>query len=228
MNKHLLSLLHLTDPSLPIGGFAHSAGLETYVQQGIIYDAKTAKNYIIEMLSQNIKYNDAAFLALTYEAAINKDFIKIVNLDSTCNASKIPEEIRSASIKLGLRLHKILSVQCNSSLVKDFSENLTLKNINGHYAITFGIYSFVLNIALEDALIGFYYNTCAALVNNCVKLIPLGQQQGQEILFSLHSVIDELVMEGQNPDQKMLGKSCTAFDIRSMQHERLYSRLYMS
>ena len=65
----MLHLLHLCDPALPIGGFSHSAGLETYVQEGIVTDKKSAKEFLIKQLSQNICYTDAALLSLTYEAA---------------------------------------------------------------------------------------------------------------------------------------------------------------
>jgi urease accessory protein len=56
----------------------------------------------------------------------------------------------------------------------------------------------------------------------------LGQQDGQQILFSLHSLIQQLVKNTMNPDRDLLGLCCTGFDIRCMQHEQLYSRLYMS
>jgi len=46
MNSALLSLLQLSDPTLPIGGYSHSAGLETYVQSGIVHDVKSAKSFI--------------------------------------------------------------------------------------------------------------------------------------------------------------------------------------
>jgi urease accessory protein len=66
------------------------------------------------------------------------------------------------------------------------------------------------------------------MVTNCVKLIPLGQQQGQALLFSIQPLIAELVPQSLQPNRELIGWCCTGFDIRSMQHERLYSRLYMS
>jgi len=61
-----------------------------------------------------------------------------------------------------------------------------------------------------------------------VKLVPLSQQHGQEILFSFQALINELSAKSMEPDKDLIGVCCTGFDIRSMQHERLYSRLYMS
>src|SRR5450432_167961 len=103
----LLHLLHLCDPALPIGGFSHSAGLETYVQQGIITGKKTAEEFVSRQLSQNICYTDAALVSLAYNAACNDDFQTILMLDETCTAVKLPKEIRLASNKLGIRLLKI-------------------------------------------------------------------------------------------------------------------------
>ena len=64
MNSALIRLLQLSDPALPVGGFSHSAGLETYVQMGIVKDAATAKAFVTGMLSQNIHYTDAAIVSL--------------------------------------------------------------------------------------------------------------------------------------------------------------------
>jgi urease accessory protein len=61
-----------------------------------------------------------------------------------------------------------------------------------------------------------------------VKLIPIGQQDGQELLFSLQALIEELVEGTMAPDLDLIGVCCPGLDIRCMQHEQLYSRLYMS
>ena len=228
MNKSLLSLLHLTDPNLPIGGFSHSAGLETYVQQGLVMDKSSAKEFVVQMLSQNLRYTDAAFVSLVYEAASNNDLQKILFLDNECTSVKLPKEMRQASNKLGLRLMKIFQPLNKSELIDDYAKAIKNQEAVGHYCIAFGLYAQALHISKQDALSGFYYNATVGFVTNAVKLIPLSQQNGQEILFSVQDLITELVQQTLFPDEELIGLCCTGFDIKSMQHERLYSRLYMS
>jgi urease accessory protein len=213
MNSQLLSLLQLSDPALPIGGYAHSAGLETYVQAGVVKDRNTAAAFIEQMISQSLHYTDAALMSLSYDAAY--DYERIMKLDELCTAVKLPSEMRMASNKLGLRLKKIFQSFCETKYT-------------GHYCIAFGIYAQALKIEKKDALTGFYYNAATGFVTNSVKLVPLSQQHGQEILFSLHGLINDLVEKNMNPDEEKIGLCCSGFDIRCMQHERLYSRLYMS
>ena len=66
------------------------------------------------------------------------------------------------------------------------------------------------------------------MVTNCVKSIPLSQSAGQEILASVCREFDEVLklVVGYGPE--MLGASAPGFDLRCMQHEHLYTRIYMS
>jgi urease accessory protein len=228
MNPALLRLLHLCDPALPVGGFSHSAGLETYVQLGIVKDAVTAKAFVTGMLSQNIHYTDAAIVSLVYDALTANDTNEIKQLDDLCTAVKLPKEIRLASQKLGARLIKLFQPLCNDHWLNLYAAAIQSKELHGHYYIAFGIIAHALQIVKTDALTGFYYNAAAGFVTNSVKLVPLSQHAGQELLFSLQPLITELVQKNQQPDKDMLGLCCPGFDIRSMQHEQLYSRLYMS
>ncbi|MHC2990269.1 urease accessory protein UreF [Pontibacter sp. HJ8] len=229
MESHYLSsLLHLSDPTLPIGGFSHSNGLESYVQEGTVHDAVSADNFIRSMLSNNIKYNDAAFVRLAYEAAACQDVTEIIKLDQECTALKSPMEIRQASIKLGMRLLKIFNRQTEHQLVQHYETAILEKEAAGHYCIAFGLNAFLMDIPAKEALLAFYYNAAVGMVTNCVKLIPLGQLGGQAILFRLHPLLQQLTEETLELKRELVGICNTGFDIHCMQHERLYSRLYMS
>jgi len=228
LKNSLFHLLHLTDPTLPIGGYSHSAGLETYVQNGKVKDPETARTFITEMLSRNVRYTDAAFVSLAYDAANQNDLKTLVSLDQECNAVKLPMEMRQASLKLGMRLLKIFQPLLQNEFADQYRKMILEKSADGHYCIVFGMMASLLNISKEDALHGFFYNAAVGFVTNSVKLIPLSQQSGQEILFSLQPLIKDLAEKNIEPDKDLIGLCCTGFDIRCMQHEQLYSRLYMS
>ncbi|SHG30251.1 urease accessory protein [Chryseobacterium vrystaatense] len=228
-NMNFMSaLLHLADPTLPIGGYTHSNGLETYVQERIVNSLQTAKEFVENMLQYNLKYNDGAFVRLAYQAAENKDLELLLNLDNECNAIKCPREIRQASQKLGLRLIKIFKRRESFPFMEAFEKAVQNKEANSHYCIVFGVYAYLMNIPLYEALLGFYHTSVAGMITNAVKLVPLGQLDGQDILFSLYPVMKRVAHETIDLDRDLVGLCNTAFDIRCMQHERLYSRLYMS
>lgn len=228
MTTALLSLLQLSDPALPVGGFAHSAGLETYVQQGVVHNKETARQFVTEMLTRSVHYTDAAFVSLAFDAAATSDHGSILQLDEECTALKLPKEMRLASQKLGMRLIKIFEPLLLNDQAGIYRAAIERKQAAGHYPIVWGLLACGLGIDKTDALTGFYYNAATAMITNCVKLVPLGQQDGQELLFSLQCLVGQLVDDNLVPDRSMTGLSSPAFDIRSMQHEQLYSRLYMS
>ncbi len=228
ISPSLLHLLHLCDPALPIGSFSHSAGLETYVQAGAVNNKETARVFIEQQLTENTTHNDAAIVSLAWAAAEQGDLSAIREWDELCTAIKLPLEIRLASQKTGTRLMKIfagtpatnpLSFYCNATLDG---------RLFGHYCIAFALIAQGLGLTKNDTLTGFYYSAASGFATNCVKLVPLGQQHGQEILISLFPLIDSLVEQALSPDPSLLGLCCPGFDLASMQHEQLYSRLYMS
>ncbi|MFI3288535.1 MAG: urease accessory protein UreF [Rikenellaceae bacterium] len=222
----LTTLLHLSDPTLPIGGYAHSYGLESYVQRGLVSSVESAKKFVRNSLHYNMKYNDGLYVRLSWEAMSANDFGQLKALDAESTALKSPLEIRQASLKLGVRLLKIFNRKVSGEGV-EVLEALK-KSGGGHYATIYGAISAILGLSLEETILSFYYNTMVCMVTNSVKLIPLGQLSGQDIIFELEQELEGLTAQTIGLDPEMRGVCAVGFDIKSMQHERLYSRLYMS
>lgn len=224
----LLEILHIADPTLPIGGFSHSNGLETYVQQNLIKNVSSTQGFVESMLKNNYKYNDALALKLAYEFTQQKNWEEILVLDNECHALKAPREVREGSQKLGVRLIKIYGKLLDDPLLSQISEHVYQRKMRGHYSVIYGVLTAVLKIEIDQAVCSFLYNAAVAMVTNAVKLVPLGQMDGQKILFSVQHLIEDLTSEILELDRQMLGVCNTALDIKCMQHEQLYSRLYMS
>ena len=95
-------LLQVNDALFPIGGYSHSQGLETYIQQGIVHDEKTAADYIRRKLKLNLACTDLLGVRLAYESALKENVAELDDLEEILGASRIPMEQREASRKMGL------------------------------------------------------------------------------------------------------------------------------
>ena len=227
-NHHFL-LLQINDALFPIGGYSHSYGLETYIQYGLVKDAATADRFIRNRLRYSIFYTDLLAVRLAYEATVSGQMGKLDRLEEEMEASRIPEEVREASKKLGRRFVKTINgMETLSQLPrwKDYLEKRAGKTTC--HPCAYGTLCAAAGMEKQEVLAGFLYAQTSAMVTNCVKTIPLSQSEGQKLLFRLHPLLEEMTEKVNNVLEEMLCASTPGFDLRCIQHETLYSRLYMS
>ena len=105
--------------------------------------------------------------------------------------------------------------------------NLSKDNLPTH-TVAYGVFSQSVGIEKERAIEGFLYSYTSSTVTNCVKSIPLSQTQGQQLLYKAYDIFEEVINKLDELTIDDLCLSTPGFDIRCMQHETLYSRLYMS
>ena len=225
LNDNFL-LLQINDALFPIGGYSHSYGLETYIQKDIIKNQKDTALYIEEKLTNSIFYTELLSIKLAYEYCLDKDFDKLEKLEAKLKASKTPKEIRLAAQKLGSRFVKTVS-KWEISANDDFRTYLK-KIPQPSHSVVYGVFCAAAGLDKTEVLKTFLYAQTSSMVTNCVKTIPLSQTQGQKILYDCHDLFNKLLIKLEKTSEDMLCLSCPGFDIRCMQHERLYSRLYMS
>ncbi len=228
MENKQFYLLQVNDALFPIGGYSHSQGLETYIQKGIVHDEASAATYIANKLRWNLAYTDLLGVKLAYERAQAHDLNGLMQLEELLAASRLPMEQREASRKMGSRFAKTIE-KLGLDLTGIFTEYLAArrKKPMTHCCI-YGVFCAALAIGLEDALAHYLYSQTSAMVTNCVKAIPLSQSAGQKLLSSCYPLFQEILSSVQQWTEEDLCLSAPGFDLRGIQHERLYSRLYMS
>lgn len=226
-------LLQVNDALFPIGGYSHSQGLETYIQQGSVCDEKTAAEYIHKKLRFALAYTDLLAVRLAWELADKNDADGLDELEEILGASRIPFEQREASRKMGSRfaktiekLHAETMPMKNREIFEAYLDARKGKAVS--HCIVYGVFCAALGIEEEETLYHYLYAQTSAMVTNCVKTIPLSQSAGQQLLSGCYPEFAEILEEIRTYSEDDLCLSAPGFDIRGIQHEKLYSRLYMS
>lgn len=222
MNSNILKILQICDSLFPIGSFTLSNGLETYVQNNIISSANQLKEYLDSYISI-MCYNELGTVVLAYKNA------DIQRIDAVYNAVKTPKEIRMGSVRTARQFFRIIE-KTNSEIpcLKEYIELVKNEKSFGHLPIAYGLYMRDCGADLSEGLNIYGYSICSAIVTNCVKLVPLSQLDGQRILNELLPKISEACEKAVSVSIEEIGIGGCGFDIRAMQHEKLYSRQYMS
>lgn len=230
MSDKLFYLLQVNDALFPIGGYSHSQGLETYIQKGIVRDEKTAEEYILHKLKWNMEYTELLAVRLAWERAVASDLDGLMHLEEILEASRLPMEQRDASKKMSSRFIKTVEkLGIPEVAVGIFADYVAArKGQVCNHPVVYGVYCGALGIDLPNVLSHFLYAQTSAMVTNCVKSIPLSQTAGQKILADCYGCFQEILASVEALTEDDLCLSAPGFDVRGMQHEKLYSRIYMS
>ncbi len=223
--KSLLTLLQLTDSFFPTGAFAHSFGLETYVQCELVNDAETFEMFLRSTLHHSLRNGDAVAIGLTYKAT---EIGAIVDLDARLTAMKVARESREASIKIGKQFLRNTAILERNELLNEYAEQIQSGRCTGHHAVAYGLVASTAKIDLFSAILGYLHAHVVGQVSAAVRLIPLKPTDGQGIIQNIRPNLIDTARFAEGATIDDLSSFTPGLDIRSMQHERLYSRLFIS
>lgn len=218
----MLNLMRLTSPSLPIGAFAYSQGLEFACDQEWVTDDESALEWISGLLRNTQTYLDIPVLVRLYDAWQSKSADQIKFWSKFLLASRESKELKDEDQNLGKALSKLLL---------DLEINEAAKIINSDfvtYATAFSLAAVNWDVNKEDCCGGYLWSWCENQVNAAIKLIPLGQTAGQRMLSSLIHEIPACLETGFGLEDDDIGSTAIGLGIASANHETQYSRLFRS
>ena len=224
----LLHLLQLTSSALPVGAYSYSEGLESLVHTGELPDAEALKYWLQGELGWGSIRMDAAIALRVYQAASCNDIDRVAYWNQWLSATRETEELREQNWQMGRALARLLLHLEPESMSPEIHQLLSLNRGTVNFAAAFAIAAVCRHICVEDMLLGYLHSWASNLVSAGIKLIPLGQTEGQQLLCAIYPDIEQTVRKVMTLSDDDLSSCTWGLAIASMAHESLYSRLFRS
>lgn len=219
----LLHLLQLASPTLPVGAYSYSEGLETLVDKQVINNYTSLASWLeFELKYGSIVVETAIFLR-AYRSLSENNLDDLVTWNAWLSATRETEELRQQSWQMGRSLGRLLA-----DLQPQLKPIFSYFNNPCNYAVAFGVAAAHWEIDVSDAVLAYLQSWLTNLIGAGIKLIPLGQTDGQKILLSLHPLLQETSQKVFELRDEELASCSWGLGLASMAHQRQYSRLFRS
>ena len=221
-----LAMLQLVSPSLPVGAFSYSEGLEWQVSEGKIINKLTLSNWLSsELLRGQIRLEAAsqsflrAFLENWQEDIDQKSIYRVLEWDSWLLALRDSEEVRNQQKQMGSSLIQLLF---------DLGHPLPPELRYCSWPIAWAWAGLAWNMPQIEVVEGYLYSWIANQLSAALRLIPLGPTEAQRIQFSFLPLIKSQAKELLSSDPHQLWTGDVGATIAQLSHPELYSRLFRS
>ena len=221
-------LLQISDSAFPRGAFAHSYGLETYVAEGRIASAGELEEFIASVLRHGVATLDGVYLRAAFLAKAEGDLSKVLALDAAYDAARPVKSLRDASRSVGRQFLRTARGFIKDTLLGELEEEARLERASGHYPITLGCVAEALGLRFQEGLESLCYGAVSGLVSAAVRLVPLGQTEGQRVISNLEGAVREAVETATALSLEDAHSWGPGHEIRAMTHRRLHTRLFVS
>ena len=214
--------MQLVSPSLPIGGFTYSQGLEYAVNCGWVKNVETLEDWLLGLLDDNITYLDLPIMKRIYEAIVLKDNQALVYWSDLALASRESFELRQEEINKA----KALTILLPNLGIKISDE--IIGALHTSQITPFVLAAVSWKISLQDTMLGYAWAWIENQVSAAIKLIPLGQTEGQKVQFQIAKRVPSIIEKSFSIEDEGIGACAPALGISSGQHETQYTRLFRS
>lgn len=215
-----LRLMQLISPTLPIGSFAYSQGLEYAVDAGWIKTEEQTKQWIKGQIKNTLSSLDIPVMQRIYKAWQEEEYETVIYWNKWLLAAREAKELHDEDTQLGKALLR---------LIRGLDMKFPLDSeIDWSYPAIFSYAAVKWDIPFSAAANGFLWAWSENQVAAAIKVVPLGQTAGQCILSAVLKDIPGAVKQSSGFNDDDIGMLAPGVAIASALHETQYSRLFRS
>ena len=203
-----MTVMQWMSPAFPIGAFAYSHGLEWAINKDHVSNGEKLQKWITDLLEYGSLRTDAIFISLILRG----------------HDAKKMNELSMALCPAGERL---LETKLQGSAFAKVIEDVWQQDI-GELSLPIAVALAAKNQSIEQDLIlpAYLHASCSNLISAAIRLIPIGQTEGQLIMLELYTTISDLVQTASESEIDDLNSACFFSDVSAMKHEYLQPRIF--
>lgn len=221
-------LLRLTSPTMPLGGFSYSTGLEAAVEAGVLTSEDDVSQWMQQGLTRHLALCEGPLWLLIHHAICRHERAIAEHWNRWYWASRDTAELRQETQQMGWALKQVaLNQQWGTPPEQEILRHLLPETFLSLHAYAAAVH----HVVPRDGLLAFFYAWADNQTLAAMKTVPLGQSAGQRLLAQSADWIEEAITTAQQcvaqspPD---IQTSAVQLAILSSRHENQYSRLFRS
>jgi urease accessory protein len=219
----IVRLLQLASPTLPVGSYTYSQGLEWAVEFGDVQDEATTLKWIEGLLTQVIGQYEVPLLAALITAWDGGDQNAAKHLNEEFLASRETAELRAETVQMGYSLRYL------ATEIPDLQVHPAVYEMDKiAYPTIWAAWASAWQIPGPAAVQAFVWSWCESQVMAAIKTVPLGQSAGQRLLIKLGASIPAIVLAGFELPQDAWNNFAPGYALACCSHETQYTRLFRS
>lgn len=221
----LTRLLQLASPMLPVGAYSYSQGLEWAVEDGTVHDAASAEQWIGDVLEYSLCSFELPVLWRMCLAWQADDHAQIKYWNELFCAGRETSESHAETLQMGYSLCRLLK----SLAEGNFHDSARVHSLqSGSFPATYACAVAIWNIPAALAVQTYAWSWLENQVSAAIKIVPLGQTDGQRIVFSLGKRMPQVVEVACSLKDEELSNFAPGLALAGCRHEIQYSRLFRS
>jgi urease accessory protein len=223
----LMRVLQFGDSVLPVGAFSFSNGLESAIQQHLVHDMETLRQFVRTATRQSASADAIALLA-AHRAARVHDMTVVLRADTTLFNRKLNEEMRTMSVRMGKKLGELSSRLIHTPLLRDWLEHVERKETPGTYPVGLGLLFAGLGLPEREAFAVLQYGTASMILSASLRLMKIHHFDAQTILLEVNTSAEAEYARVSGASVDEMSTFSPSLDILAAAHVKAHIRMFMN
>ncbi|HVU23395.1 MAG TPA: urease accessory UreF family protein [Opitutus sp.] len=224
----LCGLLQAGDSFYPTGSYAHSFGLEGLVQEGVVRDRATLREFVFRSVLPALRQVELPLAAQAWAALGERDWKRLGEICVLASALKAPREARLAAENIGRQRAELVAALRGDPLAKEFLARAEAEHWPSSSAVSAALEGRAFGAPRAAMLAGFAYATLAAVLAAAMKLLRLGQNACQALLTEALREVPAMIGAAERLPREEIGWFNPWLDIAAARHESADARMFIS